>query len=485
MQFGCGRSGRLGARIPLYGPLHSVVSAEVAGEWLKALLELSTFTTATAAAIMEIARRTDDSSRDIEDAIREQAVSRLTVLGVAEETIQLLSKYVPPERADAVRSFGEPLPPGLQVVSSSNCLLSVPALHSSSSSYFETGVKRRFHEQPARRATSPHRAAEGTGRYSENGKHLSDSGEQRKDAAMAEDSARESSVFPGMSHAWRALRHRNFRLFFGGQSISLIGTWMTRVATSWLVYRLTGSAILLGTVGFAGQIPTFLLAPFAGVWVDRWNRRRVLLATQTLAMVQSLALAALTLSHRVNIHEILWLSVFQGVINAFDMPGRQAFLVQMVEDKNDLGNAIAINSSMVNVARLLGPALAGLLIAATNEGWCFLIDGVSYLAVLASLLMMRVQVAAMRRKGTSHAGATEGRLDVRLKVGPAAHDSAAVCAGEPDGHAVHRADAGVCVEGAARRATYAGLSDGSLGRGRTGVGACRWRRAGACAGLRR
>ncbi len=218
---------------------------------------------------------------------------------------------------------------------------------------------------------------------------------------MAEDSARESRVFPDMSHAWRALRHRNFRLFFGGQSISLIGTWMTRLATSWLVYRLTGSAILLGTVGFAGQIPTFLLAPFAGVWVDRWNRRRVLLATQTLAMVQSLALAALTLTHRVNIHEILCLSVFQGVINAFDMPARQAFLVQMVEDKKDLGNAIAINSSMVNVARLLGPSLAGLLIAATNEGWCFLIDGVSYLAVLASLLMMRVQVTAMRRAGTS------------------------------------------------------------------------------------
>ena len=129
---------------------------------------------------------------------------------------------------------------------------------------------------------------------------------------------------------------------------------MTRIATSWLVYRLTGSAILLGAVGFVGQIPTFLLAPFAGVWVDRWNRRRVLLVTQTLAMLQSLALAALTLTHRVTIHEILWLSAFQGLINAFDMPGRQAFLVQMVEDKRDLGNAIAINSSMVNVARLLG-----------------------------------------------------------------------------------------------------------------------------------
>jgi MFS family permease len=234
-------------------------------------------------------------------------------------------------------------------------------------------------------------------------KILSDSGEQRKDTAMAGNSAvvGGSSVFPGVSHAWRALRHRNFRLFFGGQSISLIGTWMTRIATAWLVYRLTGSSILLGTVGFVGQIPTFLLAPFAGVWVDRWNRRRVLLATQALAMLQSLALAALTLAHRVNIHEILWLSAFQGVINAFDMPGRQAFLVQMVEDKKDLGNAIAINSSMVNVARLVGPALAGLLIATTNEGWCFLIDGASYLAVLASLLMMRVHVAAVRRAGSS------------------------------------------------------------------------------------
>jgi MFS family permease len=193
------------------------------------------------------------------------------------------------------------------------------------------------------------------------------------------------------SHAWRALRHRNFRLFFGGQSISLIGTWMTRIATSWLVYRLTKSSLLLGTVGFAGQIPTFLLAPFAGVLVDRLDRRRVLVWTQALAMVQSLALAALTLAHIINIHEVLALSVFQGLINAFDMPGRQAFMVQMVDDRTDLSNAIAINSSMVNLARLVGPSLAGLVIAATNEGWCFLIDGISYIAVIASLLMMRVR----------------------------------------------------------------------------------------------
>lgn len=203
------------------------------------------------------------------------------------------------------------------------------------------------------------------------------------------------------SHAWRALRHRNFRLFFGGQSISLIGTWMTRIATSWLVYRLTKSSLLLGTVSFAGQIPTFLLAPLAGVIVDRMNRRNVLIWTQALAMVQSLLLAALTLSHRINIHEVLILSACQGVINAFDMPGRQSFMVQMVEDRADLSNAIAINSSMVNLARLIGPSIAGLLIAATNEGWCFLIDGVSYIAVIFSLLMMRVNIAPIKQASTS------------------------------------------------------------------------------------
>ena len=216
-----------------------------------------------------------------------------------------------------------------------------------------------------------------------------------------ESAAAEQRIEHRASHAWRALRHRNFQLFVGGQSISLIGTWMTRVATGWLVYRLTGSALLLGTVSFAGQIPTFLLAPFAGVWVDRLNRRQVLVWTQTLAMVQSLLLAALTLSGRVTVHWVLALSAMQGIINAFDMPGRQAFLVQMVEDRQDLGNAIAINSSMVNMARLIGPSLAGLVIAASSEGWCFLIDGISYLAVIASLLMMRVHVPAIKRAPAS------------------------------------------------------------------------------------
>jgi MFS family permease len=211
----------------------------------------------------------------------------------------------------------------------------------------------------------------------------------------------EPRPFSGSSHAWRALRHRNFRLFFGGQSISLIGTWMTRIATSWLVYRLTGSALLLGTISFAGQIPTFIFAPFAGVWVDRLDRRHVLVWTQTLSMVQSLALAGLTLSHLITIPLLLALSVMQGIINAFDMPGRQSFMVQMVEDRGDLSNAIAINSSMVNMARLVGPSLAGMLIAVTSEGWCFLIDGISYFAVIASLLMMRIHIPAVTRKVTS------------------------------------------------------------------------------------
>jgi MFS family permease len=194
----------------------------------------------------------------------------------------------------------------------------------------------------------------------------------------------------------RSLRHRNYRLFFAGQSVSLIGTWLTRIATSWLVYRLTHSALLLGLVGFAGQIPTFVLAPFAGVWVDRWNRHRVLVVTQVLAMVQSALLAFFALTGRITVVDVLVLSTFQGVVNAFDMPARQAFVVQMLEDRADLPNAIALNSSMVNAARLIGPGVGGVLIAAVGEGWCFFIDAVSYLAVIASLLAMRVAPRARR-----------------------------------------------------------------------------------------
>lgn len=196
--------------------------------------------------------------------------------------------------------------------------------------------------------------------------------------------------------AVRALKSRNYRLFFGGQTVSLIGTWMTRIATSWLVYRLTDSAALLGIVSFAGQIPMFFLGPIAGVWVDRWDRHRTLVVTQILSMIQSFALAVLALMHIINIWEILGLSLMQGLINAFDMPARQAFVVQMVENREDLSNAIALNSSMVNASRLVGPAVAGVVIAAWGEGYCFLIDGISFLAVIASLLLMKITVAQMR-----------------------------------------------------------------------------------------
>lgn len=209
--------------------------------------------------------------------------------------------------------------------------------------------------------------------------------------------------------ALRALQYRNYRLFFSGQSISLIGTWMTRIATSWLVYRLTGSALLLGMVGFAGQIPTFLLGPFAGAWVDRWNRHRTLVVTQILSMLQSLALAGLALAHVITIQDVILLSIAQGLINAFDMPARQAFVVEMVENREDLGNAIALNSSMVNAARLIGPSIAGVVIAAVGEGYCFLIDGISYIAVIISLLAMQVETRTLpTRKSAILADIKEG-----------------------------------------------------------------------------
>lgn len=193
------------------------------------------------------------------------------------------------------------------------------------------------------------------------------------------------------SHTWRALKNRNFRLFFIGQGISVIGTWMTRMATGWLVYRLTGSSLLLGIIGFASQIVPFLLQPLAGAWVERMDRQKLLIWTQVAAAIQSFILAALTLGHIVTIWEVIALSALQGLINAFDAPGRHSFFVQMIEDRNDLGNAIALNSTMVNGALLLGPALAGVTIGIAGEGGCFLIDGISYVAVIASLLMMKIQ----------------------------------------------------------------------------------------------
>jgi MFS family permease len=199
-----------------------------------------------------------------------------------------------------------------------------------------------------------------------------------------------------MSFMLRAFRYRNYRLFFGGQIVSLTGTWITTTATSWLVYRLTGSALLLGVVGFASQFPSFLLTPFAGIYVDRWNRHRLLVGTQTASMIISFVLAALTLSSTISIRWLIIVSVFQGVVNAFDMPGRQAFVITLVEDKRDLGNAIALNSSMFNAARLVGPSVAGAIIALTSEGWCYLIDGVSYLSVIAALLAMRIPATQAR-----------------------------------------------------------------------------------------
>src|SRR4051812_9740153 len=173
----------------------------------------------------------------------------------------------------------------------------------------------------------------------------------------------------------RALSSRNYRLYFTGQGVSLVGTWMTRIATSWLVYRLTGSALLLGVVSFAGQIPTFVLAPFAGVLVDRVNRHRLLVWTQVLAMLQSFAMAGLALAGVITVPEVIALSLFQGLVNAFDMPSRQAFLVEMVDRREDLGNAIALNSSLVNGARLLGPSIGGVLIPAGGGGGGFFFGG--------------------------------------------------------------------------------------------------------------
>ncbi|HEX8091652.1 MAG TPA: MFS transporter [Blastocatellia bacterium] len=221
--------------------------------------------------------------------------------------------------------------------------------------------------------------------------------------AESEASAKPSSTQPEDSHepgvgnnnrnrlpaAMRALKHRNFQLFFGGQLISLVGTWMQSVAQSWLVYRLTGSSVLLGLVGFSSQIPVFLLAPIGGIVADRKNRHRIIIITQTIAMVLAFGLAALTLSGLIKVWHIFAFAAMLGVINSFDIPARQAFIVDMV-GKEDLINAIALNSSMFNGARIIGPAVAGVLVAAIGEAWCFFANGASYVAVIAGLLMMKL-----------------------------------------------------------------------------------------------
>jgi MFS family permease len=199
-----------------------------------------------------------------------------------------------------------------------------------------------------------------------------------------------SGLGPRLQAGLRALRHRNFQLFFSGQLISLTGTWMQSVAQSWLVYRLTASALLLGSAGFASQIPVFLFAPLGGIAADRFNRRKIVICTQIASMLLAFVLAALTLTNKVQVWHVFVLAGLLGVVNAFDIPGRQSFLVEMV-GKEDLMNAIALNSSMFNGARVIGPAIAGILVAKIGEGWCFLANGVSYIAVIIGLLMMRVQ----------------------------------------------------------------------------------------------
>jgi MFS family permease len=205
----------------------------------------------------------------------------------------------------------------------------------------------------------------------------------------------------------RALKHRNFQLFFSGQLISLIGTWMQTVAQSWLVYRLTKSTLLLGEVGFASQIPVFLVAPIGGMVADRVNRHRIVIATQTASMILAFILAALTLSNAVTVPEIFVLAALLGVVNAFDIPGRQSFLVDMV-GKEDLMNAIALNSSMFNGARVIGPAIAGILVAKIGEGWCFFANGASYIAVIIGLLLMKVQSVRRPKSDSPIADIVEG-----------------------------------------------------------------------------
>jgi MFS family permease len=198
----------------------------------------------------------------------------------------------------------------------------------------------------------------------------------------------------------RSLKHRNFQLFFSGQMISLVGTWMDNIAEAWLVYRLTGSSLLLGTVAFAGQIPIFLLGPIGGLVADRFDRRSIVVATQVSSMILASILSFLTLTKRVTVGEVILLAVLMGVVNAFDVPARQSFLVEMV-GREDLMNAIALNSSMFNSARVIGPSVAGILVASIGEGWCFFANAVSYIAVIAGLLMMRVPKSSFEKHDAS------------------------------------------------------------------------------------
>ena len=208
-----------------------------------------------------------------------------------------------------------------------------------------------------------------------------------------------SKISVRIARTFRALRSRNYRLFFGGQGLSLIGTWMQQIAMSWLVYRLTNSLVLLGVVGFSSQIPAFVLGPFAGVITDRLPKRGILLCTQALSLVQAFALTVLVYTDSITVPHIIGLSLFLGLVNAFDAPARQAFVIELVEKREDLGNAIALNSAIFNGARLIGPAVAGLIIAAAGEGICFLLNSISYIAVIIALLLMHIQPQKAAQSG--------------------------------------------------------------------------------------
>jgi len=200
---------------------------------------------------------------------------------------------------------------------------------------------------------------------------------------------------------FRTLKYRNFRIFFLGQGISLTGTWMQTIAMSWLVYRMTDSAFMLGLVGFLSQIPAFIFTPFTGVLADRHNRRRILFFTQALAMLQAFTLGFLAITGNIQVWHIITLGVFLGCIGALDIPVRHSFLTEMVDDKENLGNAIALNSMMFNVTRLIGPSVAGLLIATSGEGVCFIINGITYTATIISLMAMKMPAgdkAAIQKK---------------------------------------------------------------------------------------
>ena len=262
-----------------------------------------------------------------------------------------------------------------------------------------------------------------------------------------------------------ALKYRNFRLFFFGQSVSLVGTWMQQVAMTWLVYRLTGSAFLLGLVGFCSRAPILLFSSLAGVYTDRWNRHRTIIITQSLAMLQAAILVALTLTGVVTVWQVILLSIFLGAVNAFDMPARQAFLIQMIDGRDHLPNAIGLNSSMFNAARLVGPAIAGFLIAAAGEWLCFLVNAVSYVAVLAALLAMRVAPRASGRPAEARPHRVEGWLPLRFRVSSDPCPPSAAGRGESCGDAAVGAHADLRHRRAPRGPETLGLLTAATGVG--------------------